>query len=43
MAVLIKNARVLTMDDHDTEFERADILVRGTKIEALEPEYSSFR
>ena len=38
MALLIKNARVLTMDDNDTEFERADILVRGTKIEALGPE-----
>ena len=38
MAVLIRNARVLTMDDQDSELERADILVRGTKIEALEPD-----
>ena len=38
MAILIRNARVLTMDDRDTELERADILVRGTKIEALEPD-----
>ena len=38
MAVLIRNARVLTMDDEDTEHERADILVRGTKIEAVEPD-----
>ena len=38
MAVLIRNARVLTLDDSDTEHERADILVRGTKIEAVEPD-----
>ena len=38
MATFIRNARVLTMDDDDTEFERADILVRGDKIEALGPD-----
>ncbi len=32
MDTLIKNARVLTMDDSFTEFDRADILIRGTKI-----------
>jgi 5-methylthioadenosine/S-adenosylhomocysteine deaminase len=35
MAVLIRNARILTMDDRQTEFERADILVEGTKIAAV--------
>lgn len=37
MAVLIRNARILTMDDRQTEFERADILVEGTKIVAVGP------
>lgn len=35
MRTLIKNARVLTMDDQLTEFERADILIEETKISAL--------
>ncbi|MEZ5832958.1 MAG: amidohydrolase family protein [Dongiaceae bacterium] len=35
MAVLIRNARVLTMDDHETELDRADILVEGSKIAAI--------
>ncbi len=32
MGILIKNARILTMDDDHSELERADILVLGTKI-----------
>lgn len=35
MAVLIRNARVLTMDDRETELDRADILVEGSKITAI--------
>lgn len=35
MAILIRNARVLTMDDRQTELDRADILVEGTKISAI--------
>ena len=35
MAILIRNARVLTMDDRQTELDRADILVQGTKISAI--------
>ncbi len=35
MATLIKNARILTMDDQLTEIERGDILVQGTKITAV--------
>ena len=37
MRTLIKNARVLTMDDQLTEFDHADILIEGTKITALSP------
>lgn len=37
MTVLIKNAHVLTMDDDLKEYSQADILVRGTKIEAIGP------
>lgn len=36
--VLIRHARVLTMDDRDTEYARADILVRGTRIAAVGPD-----
>lgn len=32
---LIKDARILTMDDQLTEYDRADILVEGTTIEAI--------
>lgn len=32
MTILIRNARVLTMDDKMSEYAQADILVRGTKI-----------
>ena len=35
MSILIRNARVLTMDEHDTEHARADILVRGRVIDAV--------
>ena len=38
MSMLIRNARVLTMDDDDTEFPRADILVRGTRIAEIGPD-----
>ena len=38
MSILIRNARVLTMDDDDTELPRADILVRGTRIAAIGPD-----
>jgi len=38
MSTLIKNARILTMDDKLKEYSRADILVRGTKIAALGPD-----
>jgi 5-methylthioadenosine/S-adenosylhomocysteine deaminase len=38
MDTLIRNARVLTMDDNFTEFDMADILVRGTKIVAIGPD-----
>ena len=35
MTTLIKNARILTMDDQFTEYARADILVDGTRIIAI--------
>ncbi|MDX9864242.1 MAG: amidohydrolase family protein [Anaerolineaceae bacterium] len=35
MATLIKNAHILTMDDDFTEFEKADLLVEGTKIKKI--------
>jgi len=35
MATLIRNARVLTMDNRDTDLERADILIQGSKIAAI--------
>ncbi len=38
MGILIKNARVLTMDDQYGEYERADILVDGTQITAIGPD-----
>ena len=38
MSILIRNARVLTMDDDDTELPLADILVRGTRIAAVGPD-----
>jgi 5-methylthioadenosine/S-adenosylhomocysteine deaminase len=38
MSLLLKNARVLTMDPADTEHERADILIEGSRIAAIGPE-----
>jgi len=35
MPTIIRNARVLTMDDNFTEYERADILIRDGKIEQI--------
>ncbi len=35
MAILIKNARILTFDAAATEHERADILIRGSTIAAI--------
>jgi 5-methylthioadenosine/S-adenosylhomocysteine deaminase len=32
---LIRNARVLTLDARDREYERADILINGSRIEAI--------
>lgn len=40
MAVLIKNAHILTFDDNMTELPCADILVQGSKITALGPNLS---
>ena len=40
MAIFINNAHVMTMDDKGTEYESANILIRGTKIEALGPNVS---
>ena len=37
MAILIKDARVLTLDRDDREYDRADILVEGTRISAIAP------
>ncbi len=42
-ATLIRNARVLTMDDRDTELPRADILVRGRLIAAVGPDLAAAR
>lgn len=38
MYKLIKNAHVLALDDDDTEFDCADILVNGSVIEAIGPD-----
>ena len=38
MSILIKNARIITMDDHFSEYDRADILVRGTRIAEIGPD-----
>ena len=35
---LIKNARVLTLDEYDTEYECADILIEGSKIVEVGPD-----
>ena len=38
MAILIRNARVLTFDDARTELARADVLVQGRTIVAVGPD-----
>lgn len=38
MKTLIKNARILTLDEHYTEFDRGDLLIDGTKIAEISPE-----
>ncbi len=38
MGTLIKNARILTLDDQYTEYDKADILVEGTRIAAIGPD-----
>src|SRR5260221_7928914 len=35
---LIRDARVLTLDAQDREYERADILIEGSRIEAISSE-----
>ena len=35
MGTLIRNARILTMDDDLKQIDRADILIRGSKIESI--------
>jgi len=35
---LIRNAHVLTMDDVDTEFSRADILIENGRIQQISPD-----
>lgn len=37
MDIIIENARVLTLDDDDTEYPEADILIRDGRIQALGP------
>lgn len=37
MKTLIRNAHVLTLDEHDTEHARADILIDGSTIAAIGP------
>jgi len=41
MKTLIKNARILTMDDNNTEYPRADILIQDTKIVDIGPNLHS--
>lgn len=38
MSILIKGAHILTMDDDDTEYGCADILIEGTRIAAIGPD-----
>ena len=38
MNTVIRNARVLTFDDQLSEYDRADIFVRGSKIESIGPD-----
>ncbi len=43
MTLLLKNARVLTMDPADTEHPRADILIEGSRIAAVGPDLAAPR
>jgi cytosine/adenosine deaminase-related metal-dependent hydrolase len=36
--IIIRSARILTMDEDDTEYEQADILIEDGKIEAIGPD-----
>src|SRR5512135_1296518 len=38
MGLLIKGARVLTLDPADSEYSRADILIEGSTIAAIGPD-----
>ena len=38
MSLLIRNARVLTLDAADSEHARADILIEGSRIVAIGPD-----
>src|SRR5215470_8734895 len=38
MGMLLRNARVLTMDPEDTDYTRADILIEGSRIAAIGPD-----
>ena len=40
MPTLIRNVRILTMDDQLNEFSDADILIRGSKIDSIGPDLS---
>jgi len=41
MDIIIRNARVLTMDEHDTEFDRADVLVADGVIKQMGPDVAA--
>lgn len=41
MDIIIRNARVLTMDENDTEFERADVLIADGVIQKIGPDVAA--
>lgn len=41
MDIIIRNARVLTMDEHDTEYERADVLIADGVIKKMGPDVAA--
>jgi len=41
MDIIIRNARVLTMDEHDTEHERADVLIADGVIKKMGPDVAA--
>jgi len=41
MDIIIRNARVLTMDQNDTEYERADVLIANGVIEKIGPDVAA--